>query len=169
MEVLGNYRVDQHYCYWRIGGWSDWWDNSESVSDPSTTTSPFSFHPDTSRSSTSTTSPTASLSPSAQRVTTDCPASNGTSFTPGLPSGGPGKQGFNKRCGAGTDGSDLIDAMVIDFDNCIALCANWNIMRPEGPKCTAATFNVNGRSPGNCWAKNGTKFVGSKGDSALLV
>src|SRR5437016_5166536 len=84
-------------------------------------------------------------------VTTDCPSSNGTSFTPKSPGGNAGKYTFIKRCGFDTDGKDLIEAFVPDLDTCIALCSNWNYFQTGGDKCTSASFNVRGSPPGNCW------------------
>ncbi|KAF2832593.1 hypothetical protein CC86DRAFT_425150 [Ophiobolus disseminans] len=118
---------------------------------------------DATLASSSTRSPMPTPTPSplscTQCVTTDCPKSNGTSHTPKLRNGKPGSQTFNKRCGAKVDGGKLfLRATVVDFDSCIALCANWNVLWPHGPKCTAATFSVQVMSASNCWVNNGTKF-----------
>jgi hypothetical protein len=120
----------------------------------------------------STSSPTSQASsPPTPVVATDCPNSNGTVYTPGDPFGGGGRYEFTKRCGADTDGSNLVEAFVTDFDNCIALCSNWNYWSSalSGVQCTSVAFLLSGFPPGNCWAKNGTNFVSSSLVAAALL
>lgn len=119
-----------------------------------------------------TSTPTPLPAPNPNRITTDCPTSNVSTFAPQEPrNGNPGLQNFLKYCNSSTDGENLISAMVIDFNSCIALCSNWNSWQPDGKKCASATFLVDGRVPANCWAKTGkmvSSVPGSEGAALLL-
>ncbi|CAE7007913.1 hypothetical protein P3342_002627 [Pyrenophora teres f. teres] len=79
------------------------------------------------------------VQPILSPVTTDCSSSDGTAFTPKTPAGNPGQYNFIKYCGFDTDGEDVIEALVVDVDTCIALFSNWDYMEKDGPKCALAS------------------------------
>ncbi|KAK5715621.1 hypothetical protein LTR15_010267 [Elasticomyces elasticus] len=108
-----------------------------------------------------TTSPTRSSSSSTLGTTpssssstpsTDCPASNGTTYTPLDMNGGPGTYQFTKYCGQDAAGEDVAAAYVMSFNLCIDLCSNYNAIH-SNTTCTAVSFMPEGLPPGNCWAK----------------
>ena len=123
------------------------------------------------RSGTSSSTSQASSSPTSV-VTTDCPDSNNTTYTPPAQGGGSGQYEFFKVCGASSEGSDLAEAFVADFNNCVGLCSNWNAISYNltGVKCSSVTFIVSAGPPGNCWAKNSSGYhVDGSADAALLL
>lgn len=106
-------------------------------------------------------------------ITTDCPASSGSSYTPNAYFGGPGVYEFQKTCGSNTGGIDLISAFTPDFNTCIDLCSNWNYKIYEtglsAVRCTSAVFLVSGAPPNNCWAKNGTNTLPDQSTGLALL
>lgn len=130
----------------------------------------------TAATGTASTLATASATPEltfGYNITTDCPASSGSSYTPDAYFGGPGVYEFRKTCGSNTGGIDLISAFVPDFNTCIDLCSNWNYKIYEtglsAVRCTSAVFLVTGAPPNNCWAKNGTNTLPDQSTGLALL
>ena len=75
--------------------------------------------------------------------------------------GASGMYTFTKYCGFDTIGATIAEAFVPSFNDCIDMCSNFNYRTgQEGATCFAVSFLVDGRRPGNCFAK---------GDDATLL
>ncbi|KAK4636386.1 uncharacterized protein CLAFUR5_02213 [Fulvia fulva] len=91
----------------------------------------------------------------------DCPQSNGTSYTSAFAQGSsgdvPSHAGlhFTKYCDLsnplGSNGSQRIaEAFVYSFSDCVEVCAGYNFWN-NGGNCTVAVYQSGGGRPGNCW------------------
>jgi hypothetical protein len=110
----------------------------------------------------------ASASPAQFTPSTDCPNSNGTTYTSlfaqgkdGTPAPGAGLT-FQKYCNLGFPGGmiKLAEAWVYSFNDCIELCASINFWAGNS-SCQGANYWLAGTKPGNCWAYKGhAEYVG---------
>jgi hypothetical protein len=124
----------------------------------SSSTNTISNNPSSSSTATSsagTSSSTFSSAAATASATTDCPGSNGITYTPDNPSGGSGSYKFTKYCSSSfTGGTNIAEAFVSTFDHCIEMCGNYNTWH-NNATCQGVSYLLTGTAPGNCWAETG--------------
>ncbi|KAL3953043.1 hypothetical protein ACCO45_012986 [Purpureocillium lilacinum] len=138
-------------------------DSDSTHSDPSPSGSPAATSASTSTSASASASASPSASPGATGHFSDCPGSNGTTYTStafssgrngDVPDGARNGLRFIKLCGTGIQGNtNIAQGRVSSLDECIDLCASYNFW--SGSKnCTSATYDENS----SCWIGSGRWF-----------
>lgn len=113
----------------------------------------------TSSSSTSTGTSTSSSATPTPSATTDCPLSNGTTYTPN--DGNHPLYTFTKYCSTAFSGyQNIAEATVMTFDYCIEMCANYNTWH-NNATCVGVAYTLSGPASGNCWALEGNMTMGA--------